>query len=82
MLCHSVVVRIIFKRMNCPTSHWFGGSHSKAGGHCVWHTQQALSGRMSARMAAIEQTQAEFRQQLSDILLTSQNNEQALKANS
>ena len=48
----------------------------------MWHTQQALSGRMSARMAAIEQTQAEFRQQLSDILLTSQNNEQALKANS
>ena len=47
----------------------------------MWHTQQALSGRMSARMAAMEQTQAEFRQQLSDMLLTSQNNEQALKAN-
>ena len=36
---------------------------------------------MSARMAAMEQTQAEFRQQLSEMLLTSQNNEQALKAN-
>ena len=47
----------------------------------MWHTQQALSGRMSARMAAMEQTQAEFRQQLSDMLLTSQNNEQTLKAN-
>jgi hypothetical protein len=32
-------------------------------------------------MAAIEQTHAEFRQQLSEMLLTSANNEQALKAN-
>jgi hypothetical protein len=36
---------------------------------------------MSARMTVVKQTQAEFRQQLSEILLTSQNNEDALRAN-
>ena len=40
-----------------------------------------MSGRRSARIAAMELIQAEFRHQLSKVLLTNQNNEQALKAN-
>ena len=36
---------------------------------------------MSARMAAVEQNQAEYRQQLSELVLSSQNYEQALKDN-
>ena len=56
------------------------GAHSKAACWGWWRAQQAVSGRMSARMAAVEQTQAEFRSQLSEVLLTSHNNEQALKA--
>lgn len=36
---------------------------------------------MSARITALESNQAEFRNQLSEVLMTSQNNEQALKAN-
>ena len=47
----------------------------------MWRAQQTLSGRMSARVAAMEQTQAEFRQQLSEMLLNSKNNEQVLKTN-
>ena len=56
------------------------GSHSKVGSLCLWRAQQALSGRMSARIVAMELTQAEFRHQLSEVLLTNQNNDQALKA--
>ena len=36
---------------------------------------------MSACIAAMELTQAEFKHQLSEVLLTNQNNEQAQKAN-
>ena len=57
------------------------GSHTKVGSPCLWRAQQALSGRMSARIPAMELTQAEFRHQLSKVLLTSQNNEKTLKAN-
>ena len=56
-------------------------SHSKVGSPCLWRAHQALSRRMSARIAAMELTQAEFRHQLSEVLLTSQINEQTLKAN-
>ena len=42
--------------------------------------QQAASGRMSVRLVAVETTQAEFRNQLSELMMTSHNNEQALKS--
>ena len=41
--------------------------------------QQAIFGRVSARLSAVEHNQADFRRQLTEVLLTSQNNEQALK---
>ena len=47
---------------------------------CLWRAQQAMSGRISTRMAAVEQNQAEFRLKLSDMLLSQHNNETALKA--
>jgi hypothetical protein len=61
--------------------HTLTGSHSKVRNPCLWRAQQALLGRMSVCIVAIELTQAEFRHQLSEVLLISQNNEQALKAN-
>ena len=36
---------------------------------------------MSARLAAVEQSQTEFRQQISEVLLSNHNNEEALRAN-
>ena len=69
---------IVFKAMQGQT---LTGSHSKVGSLCSWRAHQTLSGKISARIAAMELIQAEFRHQLSEVLLTSQNNEQALKTN-
>ena len=41
---------------------------------------QAASGRMSARITAVETNQAEFKNQLTEIMMTSHNNEQSLKS--
>jgi hypothetical protein len=46
---------------------------------CVFIAQQAISGRVSARLSAVEQNQAEVKRQLASMVMTSQNNEQALK---
>lgn len=42
--------------------------------------QQAVSGRMFVPLNAEETTQAEFKNQLSELMLTSHNNEQSLKS--
>ena len=47
----------------------------------MWRAQQPLSGRMSSRIATVELNQTELRHQLSEVLMTNQSNEQALKAN-
>lgn len=41
---------------------------------------QAASGRMSARITVVETNQAEFRNQLSELMMTCHNNEQSLKS--
>ena len=43
--------------------------------------QQGVSGRMSARICALESTQNELRQQLSAVLHTSQTNQRSLQQN-
>jgi hypothetical protein len=47
------------------------------GCHCF--AQQAISGRVSARLSAVEHSQAELKRQLSSMVMSGQNNEQALK---
>ena len=43
--------------------------------------QQGVSGRMSAQISALESTKNEFKQKLSEVLHTSQTNQQSLQQN-
>ena len=60
------------------TSHILCHTNKKP---CLLCEQQAVSGRMAARISALESTHAEFKQHLSEVLHTSQTNQQALHQN-
>ena len=74
-MCHCVLLNAQQLSFSCGS--WIGCNCACL---CSWCVQQAASGRMSAHITALETNHAEFRNELSEVLMTSQNNEQALKS--